>query len=63
MTIAENKLNIFDCHNIDFGSQNVDFGNQKLRYVKNCVHDCHLSDVGKQLLGNCQSEIKFCLQN
>ena len=33
MTIAEYKLNNFDCHNIDFGSQNVDFGNQKLKFV------------------------------
>ena len=33
MMIAEYKLNIFDCHNIDLGSQNVDFGNQKQKYV------------------------------
>ena len=34
MMIAEYTLNIFDCHNIDFGSRNFDFGNQKQKYVK-----------------------------
>ena len=28
MTIAEHKLNIFDCHNISSGSRNADLGNE-----------------------------------